>query len=75
MHTIEESASFPVDRIKSAFEIVAQDESWCEASVYLNGHSLLPTEDCDLLRLVAQYPPIYDQLRQLRDMISEALAE
>jgi hypothetical protein len=62
--------------IKTALEIVAKDDDWAEASVFLNGHDLFPTDcpNCDLLKLVAQHPPIRDQLEQLRDMLVEALA-
>lgn len=62
--------------IKTAFQLVAADEDWCEASVSLNGRDLRPTEvsDVSLLRLVAQHPPIREQLEAVRDMIVEALA-
>lgn len=61
--------------IKTAFEIVAADESWCEASVSLNGHDLHPSEvsDLSLLRLVAQHPPIREQLEVVREMLVEVL--
>lgn len=64
------------DLMPTAFQIVAADDEWCEASVYLNGHSLLPTDcpDLDLLKLVARHPPIREQLEAVRDMIVEALA-
>ncbi len=65
-----------MDEIKTAFEIVALDDEWCEAHVILNGHGFLPG-DCgcpELLRLVAQHPPIRYQLEVVRDMIIEALA-
>ena len=64
------------DEIKTAFEIVAADPKWCDASVFLNGHGLNPTEESDLslLRLVAQHPPIREKLEAVRDMIVEALA-
>lgn len=64
------------DEIKTAFEIVAADPKWCDASVSLNGHDLNPTEEFDvsLLRLIAQHPPIREQLEAVRDMIVEALA-
>lgn len=64
------------DQIKTAFKIVAADDEWSEASVSLNGHDLNPTDcaDLELLRLVAQHPPIREQLERVRDMLVEALA-
>lgn len=65
------------DQIKSAFKIVATDDKWDDASVSLNGHDLHPTDcpDLELLRLVAQHPPIREQLEAVRDMLVEALAD
>jgi hypothetical protein len=64
------------DQIKTAFQIVAADDEWCEASVSLNGHDLHPTDcpDLELLRLVALHPPIREQLEAVRDMLVDALA-
>lgn len=76
-HQMNELAEAMNAQIKTAFKIVAADGKWCEASVFLNGHDLNPTDcpDLELLRLVAQHPPIREQLEAVRDMIVEALAE
>ncbi len=65
-----------MDNIAAAFQIVALDGKWAEASICLNGQQLFPTDcpDLELLRLVAQHPPIREQLEAVRDMIVEALA-
>lgn len=65
-----------MDNIAAAFRIVAEDDAYAEASVSLNSQTLYPTNclDLELLKLVAQHPPIREQLEAVRDMLVEALA-
>lgn len=59
-----------------ALEIVGEEDDWSDTSIWLNCHIFYPSEadHRELLRMVAKFAPVREQLESLRDMIVEALA-
>ena len=59
-----------------ALEIVGEEDDWSDTSIWLNCYIFYPSEadHRELLRMVAKFAPVREQLESLRDMIVEALA-
>lgn len=63
------------DTLKLALHIVGDDDDWSDTALWLNGYSINPVdqEGRDMLKIVAHYDPIREQLEAVRDMLVEAL--